>query len=178
MMLKTGCLPTSLNSMLIKQNLLFLVIEGREVFSSLPNDILGNYIPPAESVRNLGVWFDADFSLSKHVQNVCRGCFAQLRDFRRIRQYCTTKASRFNLHKLQCIQNSAARIVANTSRFTSISPIRRALHWLPVEHRSIFKTATLVYKFIHTGSPQYFSPYLMLYKGTYQTRHATRQVSS
>ena len=67
------------------------------------------------------------------------------------------------------------RIVANTSRFTSISPIRRALHWLPVEHRSIFKTATLVYKFIHTGSPQYFSPYLMLYKGTYQTRHATRK---
>ena len=31
--------------------------------------------------------------------------------------------SKFNLHKLQCIQNSVARIVSNTSRYTSITPV-------------------------------------------------------
>ena len=37
-----------------------------------PIDILGNSLCPADSVKNLGVWFDSDFSLSKHVQNVCK----------------------------------------------------------------------------------------------------------
>ena len=65
--------------------------------------------------------------------------------------------SNFNLCKLRCIQNSAARIVSNTSRYTSKTPVLKKLHWLPVEHRSVFKTATLVYtlvyKFLHTGFP-------------------------
>ena len=59
--------------------------------------------------------------------------------------------SKFNQHKLKCIQNSAARIVSNISRCTSITPVLKKLHWLPVEQRMVFKTATLVYKFLHTG---------------------------
>ena len=35
-----------------------------------PSTILGGPLYPAEWVKNLGVWFDSDFSLSKHVQNV------------------------------------------------------------------------------------------------------------
>ena len=35
-----------------------------------PTTIVGRPLSPAESVKNLGVWFDSDFSLSKHVQNV------------------------------------------------------------------------------------------------------------
>ena len=31
-----------------------------------PSSILGNPLCPAESVKNMGVWFDSDFSLSKH----------------------------------------------------------------------------------------------------------------
>ena len=45
-----------------------------------PIDILGNPLHPTESVRNLDMWFDSDFSFSNHVQNVCKGCFSQLRD--------------------------------------------------------------------------------------------------
>ena len=98
-----------------------------------PIDILGNPLNPTKSVRNLGVWFDSDFSFSKHVQNVCKSCFIQLREFRNIRQFLTHDAavsvpnafvisrldycnslfrnlSKFNLHRLQSIQNSAARV--------------------------------------------------------------------
>ena len=46
--------------------------------------------------------------------------------------------SKFNLHKLQCIQNSAARIISNTGRYTSITPVLKKLRWLPVEHHSVF----------------------------------------
>ena len=150
-----------------------------------PSTILCSPPCPAESVKNLGVWFDSDFSLSKHVQNVCKGCFVQLHDLRHVRRFLTHDAyvlvanavvsnqldycnslfrspSKFNLHKLQCIQNSAARIVSNTSRYTSITPVLKKLHWLPVEHRSVFKTATrfisfstLVFpsKLLHTSLP-------------------------
>ena len=62
--------------------------KQREMLNTcFPIDILSNPLHPTESVRNLGVWFDSDFSFSKHVQNVCKGCFSQLRDFRNIRQF-------------------------------------------------------------------------------------------
>ena len=122
-----------------------------------PIDILGNPLYPTESVRNLGVWFNSDFSFSKHIQNVCKGCFSQLRDFRSIRQFLTQDAavsvanafvssrldyynslfrslSYVNLHRLQSIQNSAARIVTNLCKYTRITPVLRTpkLHWLPI----------------------------------------------
>ena len=40
-----------------------------------PATTLGSRLFPAESVKNLGVLFDFDFSLSKHVQNVCKSSF-------------------------------------------------------------------------------------------------------
>ena len=89
--------------------------------------------------------------------------------------YCNSlfrSLSKFNLRKLQCIQNSAARIVSNTSRYTSITPVLKNLHWLPVQHRSVFKTATLVYKFLHTGFPKYFVPYISSYSSSYNTRRS------
>ena len=140
------------------------------------------FTPPSQS----GTWVCGltlfDFSFSKHVQNVCKSCFIQLRDFRNIRQFLTHDAavsvanafvssrlgycnslfrslSKFNLHRLQSIQNSAARIVTNLSKYTRITPVLRKLYWLPVQFRSEFKLATLVYKFIHTGFPKYFARY-------------------
>ena len=70
------------------------------------------------------------------------------------------------------MKNSAARIVSNTSRYTSITPVLKKLHWLPVEHCSVFKTATLVYKFLHTGFPKYFAPYISSYSSSYSTRRS------
>ena len=98
-----------------------------------PIDILGSPLCPVDSVKNLGVWFDSDFYLFKHVQNVCKSCFVKLCDSRHVRQfithdvsvlvanavvssrldYCNSlfrSVSKFNLCKLQCVQNSAARI--------------------------------------------------------------------
>ena len=101
--------------------------------------------------------YDSDFSLSKHVQGICKRCFIQPCYFRCIRQfliydasillvnelvssqldYCNSlfrSLSKFNLCKLQCIQNSVARSVSNTSRYLSMTPVLKKLHELPVEH--------------------------------------------
>ena len=105
--------------------------------ASFPIDILGNSLCPVYSIKILGVWVDSDFSLSKHVQNVCKSCFVKLRDFRHVRRFLThyvsvlvanalvsshldychslfRSLSKSNLHKLQCIQNSAARIISTS----------------------------------------------------------------
>ena len=50
---------------------------------------------------------------------------------------------------------------------------------LPVQFRSEFKLATLVYKFIHTAFPKYFAPYLSTYHTIFNTRHSQNvQISS
>ena len=64
--------------------------------------------------------------------------------------------SAFDLCKLQCVLASLASIVTNTTKYSHITPVRKTLHWLPIEHCSIFKTALLVYKFLHSGYPKYF----------------------
>ena len=87
--------------------------------------------------------------------------------------YCNSlfrSLSKVNLHRLQSIQNSAARIVTNSCKYTRITPVFRKLHWLPIQFCSEFKLATLVYKFIHTGFPKYFAPHLSTYRTNYNTR--------
>ena len=116
-----------------------------------PIDFLGNPLCPVDSVKKNGSVVRFRFFLSKHVQNVCKSCFVKLRDFRHVRRflshdvsvlvanalvssqldYCNSlfrSLSKFNVHKLQCIQNSAARIVSNTSRYSSITPVLKKLH--------------------------------------------------
>ena len=51
----------------------FEVIE-EQVKACFPIHILGSPLCPVGPDKNLGVWFDSDFSLSKHVQNVCNSC--------------------------------------------------------------------------------------------------------
>ena len=131
-----------------------------------PTTISGSPLCPAESVKNLAVSFDSDFSLSKHVQNVSKSCFVQRHDFRHVRRFLTHDASvlvanalvisqldycnslfrslsKFTLHKLQCIQNSASRIVSNTGKYASITPVLKKLHLLPVEHHSVHSYPSL-----------------------------------
>ena len=35
-----------------------------------------------DTVRNLGVWFDSDFSFSCHVMKVCKACLSHVRDLK------------------------------------------------------------------------------------------------
>ena len=167
--------------------------QCQKISSHFPVSILGSLLHPVDSVRNLGEWFDAEFSFSEHVKRTCKACFLQMHDLRRIRQYLTPKMaviaanalvssrldycnslfwdlSCFSQHKLQSIQNIFARIVTNHRKYAHVTPILKQLHWLPVKYRCMFKTATLVYKFLHSGSPSNFQPFLSLSSCSYSTR--------
>ena len=137
--------------------------------------------------------FDAEFAFSEHVKKTCKACFLQMCDLHRIRQYLTPKVavlaanalvsccldycnsllqglSCLNQHKLQSIQNTLARIVTNHRKYAHVTPILKQLHWLPVKYRCMFKTATLVYNFLHSGFPSYFEPFLSLSSCSSSTR--------
>ena len=156
--------------------------QHQKISSHFPVSILVSLLHPVDSVRNVGVWFDAEFSLSEHVKRTCKACFLQMLDLRRIRQYLTPEVavlaanglvssrldhcnslfrdlSCFNQHKLQSIQNTLAWIVTNHRKYAHVTPILKQLHWLPIKYSCMFKTATLVYKFLHRGSPSYLQPF-------------------
>ena len=80
--------------------------------------------------------------------------------------------SYFNQHKLQSIQNTLAHIVTNHRKYAHVTPILKQLHWLPVKYRCMFKTVTLVYKFLHSGSPSDIQPFLSLSSCSYSTRRS------
>ena len=75
-------------------------------------------------------------------------------------------------NKLQCVHNSLASIVINTSKFSHITPTLESLHWQPIKYRYIFKTLTIIYKYLHNGQPKYFSPHLSLYTCSVNTRRS------
>ena len=123
---------------------------------------------------------------------VCKACFAHIRDLKRLQGYLTHEAalmaanalvgscldycnslfrglSALYLHKLKCVQNSLARIVAQTTKYSHITPIRKALHWLPIKYHSIFKIALLVYKLVYSGIPKYFEHFLIHRDSAYNT---------
>ena len=67
--------------------------QRQKISSHFPVSILGSLLHPVDSVRNLGVWFDADFSFSEHIKRACKACFFQMRDLRRIREYLTPEVA-------------------------------------------------------------------------------------
>jgi hypothetical protein len=149
----------------------------REKFKSVfPVEILQNKIPPAAKAKNLGVYFDSDFKFEHHINNTVKVCNYFIRDIRRVRKhlnvntatalanalvssrldYCNGllyKLPKVLINKLQRVQNSLARVVTNSSKFTSSKPLLKRLHWLPVTSRISFKIATLTYKAVHSQQP-------------------------
>ena len=130
----------------------FILFGSKNVCTKLgkffPVNILGTLLSPAEAIRNLGVWFDSDFSFCYHVRNICKACFVHIRDLRRLRGYLTREAallaanvlvgsrldycnslfrslSALDLRRLQCIQDSLARFVSNTTKYSHITPVRK-----------------------------------------------------
>ena len=55
--------------------------------------ILSSLFHMVDSVRNLGVRFDTEFSFSEHVKRTCKARFLQNRDLHRIRQYLTPEVA-------------------------------------------------------------------------------------
>ena len=156
-------------------------------------NILGNQVSPAQSVRNLGVVFDSNFSFSDHVSQVIKSTRVHARDLYRIRQLLDLNTSvilanalvssrldyynslflsltNFELRRLQLVQNSLCRIVTRSSKYSNITPQLKKLHWLPVKHRIQFKIGLITYKILNQGQPVYLRELIHPYTSSRNTR--------
>ena len=81
-----------------------------------------------------------------------------------------------NATRLQYVQKALAQFVTDASKYTHITSSLKTLHW--PRQQIIFKTLVLVYKYLTTGQPKYFAPYLSLYKSAVNTSRSNAQIFS
>ena len=150
---------------------------------------------PAGQVRNLGVTLDVHLNMEAHVKRVCQVSYFQLKTIRTVQNVLSPEALERLVHafvtarldycnsilvgipdaaiqKLQLLQNSAARLVSKTGRYEHITPVLKALHWLPVKYRIEFKIIILTYKALHELAPPYIRNMLQMYHPTRTLRSA------
>ena len=79
------------------------------------------------------------------------------------------------LNRLQRLQNHAARLITKTPVHMHITPVLKALHWLPVRRRIEFKLLLQVYRALSDQGPMYISDLLILNVPSRALRSASQQ---
>ena len=149
--------------------------------------VAGSPIKLQTSIKNLGVYLDSKMSFDKQVSETCKACYFHIRALHHICASLTTEASKTiaaaaivgsrlnfcnsllagtsvsNLTRLQRVQNTLARVVAQKPRFCHITPVLSDLHWLPVRHRISFKIAPVTFRVLQSRQPSYLSSLIPRY---------------
>ena len=122
--------------------------------------------------------------MSGHVKNFCRTVSLAIRNTGRVRKYLDQPSTvrlvhafvpfKFDccnsvlyglpakqLSKLQCLQNSAARLVTKAKRRDHITPVLRQLHCLPINQRIVFKVLLITFKITNGYALSYLSSLLI-----------------
>ena len=137
-------------------------------------------IEPVNEVRDLGITLESTLTLRTHINNICRSGSLSLHEPSKIRKFLSQKDTERVVHgfisakldycnglfyglpsseiqKLQRLQNAAARLITRTKKSDHITPVLVNLHWLPIEHRVIFKLLLYTYKALHGLAPDYLA---------------------
>ena len=77
--------------------------------------------------------------------------------------YCNSILYDLSQSFLIKLQNRAARILVNESKYAHVTPILSQLHWLPVKQRIVYKILLVVYKALNGYAPEYLSNLLNPY---------------
>jgi len=135
----------------------------------------GTPINPFQSVRDLGIFIDADLLMRTHVQKTVYRCFTLLRQLRSVRHSVPVTTFQtlivslvlsrldygnavlaslpaYMFWRLQSVMNAAAQRHSD-----HISDAFISLHWLRAHERVWFKTAVLMCKATHGTAPSYLS---------------------
>ena len=83
---------------------------------------------------------------------------------------------KYQLQRLQYVQNTGARVVLQVSKFQHITPVLCELHWLPIQYRIIFKILLLVYKSLNGTSPSYLAQELYYRSHTRSLRSVSNEL--
>ena len=153
----------------------------------------------SQTVRNLGVIFDSEFSLKHHISSCVQATNFHIRNISKIRKYLSQNTTRLvvqalvtsrldfcnslllglpksTIEPLQKVQNSAARLITKTRKLSSITPVLHSLHWLPVQQRIKYKVLLLTYKCLHGLAPAYLAELLTVHTPSRSLRSSSAPV--
>ena len=195
-MFYVGTLRTVLNAtqLRLKSFTSTLVIHPVTVFHTSESALL-----PVNEVRDLGITLDSTFTLRTHINNICRSGSLSLHELSKIRKFISQEdiervvhaffsskldycnglfygLSSSEIQKFQRLQNSAARLITRAKKSEHITPVLVNLHWLPIEHRVIFKLLLYTYKALHGLAPDYFANLLTFYEPV-RTLRSSRSIN-
>ena len=187
------------NHLLVNPDKTKLLLFGtRQLLSQLPDvtvPFLGQELKPVASANDLRIKLDSNLNFNDHVTSLSSSLLSTLCPVNRVRHlfsrevlntflnslvfcklfYCATVwsgTSKDNVHKLQLLQNFAARILTNTKKFDHISPILNELGWLTIEELLNLCGVIMIYKCINGLAPNYLSS--KLYKRSDTHAYNTR----
>ena len=170
----------SLNKLKLNSEKTELLVIGSQNLSAsqFPSftAIDGSVTQPSQFVRNIGVIFDNKLNMERQVASICKSAFFQIRNISRIRKFLSvscTKAlvhafvtcsldncnsllygfPKYLVHRLQLVQNCAARLILCGRKFDRITPLLKELHWHPLEQKIIFKILLVTFKSVSIGNP-------------------------
>ena len=167
----------------------FIVFASRFTSRHIQVDSLqltNSVIQRSDVVRNLGVHLDYQLNMKRHVHETRKTCFYYMKWIWSIRSMLTMEATKYLVHaliisrldycnailcdlpntvirELQSVQNAAARLIVCCPRDSSITPILKQLHWLPISHRIQYKVLCLTYKGQNGLAPEYIKDMLCSY---------------
>jgi hypothetical protein len=150
------------------------------------------------SARNIGVYFDSDLDVRRHIDVITTRCYATLRQLRAVHRYVSQPVMKSlvtslvlwrldhfkcvllglpasSIRRLQTVQYANARLVFNIRRSDHITDALICLHWLRIAERIRFKMAVMAYRSIHGLLPSYLHGFVSYQAGRPGLRSASSQ---
>ena len=142
--------------------------------------LCGKLISPTPVAKDLGVFLDQCLSYDEHIRKTVASCINKLIQINRIkhlldketllliissfvfsRLFCYSSVwsntSATNIHKLQLVQNFAARIILGLRKYDHISAGLRSIRWLNLKQRLMVNDAVMMHNCLKCLSPSYLS---------------------
>jgi len=150
---------------------------------AVPHRVGADNVTPVSFVQDLGVYLDADASMTTHISRTAASCFGILRQLRSIQRslprhavvslvtslvltkldYCNSLLVGFLaklLNRLQAVINTAARLVCRAMKADHVTPVLKDLHWLRIQEKIQYKLCVTAFKCQHSLAPPYLSDQL------------------
>eukprot|EP00116_Pleurobrachia_bachei_P000156 sb/3460418/ len=123
-----------------------------------------------DMAKNLGVMFDKELNMTKHVSRIVQMGNLQLNKHQKTLlvntlihsriDYCNAlllRSKESDIKRLQLLQNAATRFIHGQRSRRGVTELRKKSHFLPVKHRVEFKACLMIYNALNGRSPSYMT---------------------